>query len=247
MGKKRRSDFTGESHRYPIGWSPDNPGSSGEYERFLASGIDTRFRRKYALPSIGDRFGELTVIGLSPASRDHHIEVQCSCGAPPHGVNWSNLRKGASTRCNVCARQKASKHRKQYWGYENILPDIEHRRRLLNRISACIGRCRPGNTSSHAKNYAGRGIKVHPEWLGGTEGKRKFLSYLITLDGWDVPELELDRIDVDGNYEPGNLRFISRRENMANKRSVPEMQKRIAELERRLRHCTCGAAQPVHD
>ena len=77
--------------------------------------------------------------------------------------------------------------------------------------------------------------------------KAAFLRHVQTIDGWDRPELEMDRTDVNKGYEPGNIRFITKSENALNKRSVQWMQARIDELERCLRHCTCGAAQPVHD
>ena len=68
----------------------------------------------------------------------------------------------------------------------------------------------------------------------------------MSLDGWDQPRLELDRIDVNKGYEPGNLRFISKRDNCNNKRSVQQMQRYIIELEARLRYCVCGAAKSLH-
>lgn len=46
----------------------------------------------------------------------------------------------------------------------------------------------------------------------------------------------MDRIDVDKGYEPGNIRFTGRQENMLNKRSVQRMQLRIIELEARVRY-----------
>jgi hypothetical protein len=52
----------------------------------------------------------------------------------------------------------------------------------------------------------------------------------MTLDGWDKPELDLDRIDVNKGYEPDNLRFVTRAENQRNRRSVQDMQKLIDEL-----------------
>ena len=52
----------------------------------------------------------------------------------------------------------------------------------------------------------------------------------MTLDGWDKPELDLDRIDVNKGYEPNNLRFVTRAENQRNRRSVQDMQKHIDEL-----------------
>jgi hypothetical protein len=66
-----------------------------------------------------------------------------------------------------------------YFGYESILPDLYHRRRLLNRISACINRCRNPNDAAY-KNYGGRGISVHPPWVAD---RKEYLRYLITLPG----------------------------------------------------------------
>lgn len=169
--------------------------------------------------------------------------VQCSCGALPHLVLYRHLAVGNSTRCNVCAKRQAGYWRKTFYGYSDIVPDEAHRVRLLNRISACIGRCeRPTDTAY--RHYGGRGIRVWPEWV---KDRRAFLRYLVALDGWDQPELELDRIDVDKGYQPGNLRFCTRVVNMLNKRSVERMQNRILELEARLRSCKCGATAPLHD
>jgi hypothetical protein len=52
----------------------------------------------------------------------------------------------------------------------------------------------------------------------------------MTLDGWDKPELDLDRIDVNKGYEPDNLRFVTRAENQRNRRSMRDMQKLVDEL-----------------
>lgn len=65
------------------------------------------------------------------------------------------------------------------------------------------------------KNYGGRGIKVYKPWI---ENPEKFITYLATLEGYDDPELVLDREDNDGNYRPGNLRFITRVESNINRR-----------------------------
>lgn len=53
------------------------------------------------------------------------------------------------------------------------------------------------------KNYGGRGIGVCKEWL---ESFQAFYDYI-----GDVPDgLTLDRVDNDGNYEPGNVRWADR-------------------------------------
>jgi hypothetical protein len=134
-----------------------------------------------------------------------------------------------------------------YYGYDDIVPDPEHRVRLLNRISACHSRCFNPKTRNFS-SYGGRGITV--TW---GRDRRAFLEYLVTLDGWDDPSLELDRIDVDGPYGPGNLRFATKSENAKNKRRVDAMSTRLQYLEsevRRLRACvrhlTGGSEEQVY-
>lgn len=81
-----------------------------------------------------------------------------------------------------------------------------------------VGRC-TRDTHHRYADYGGRGISVHPEWRddfwafvrdvgerpeGKTEGGRAY---------W-----QLDRIDNDGNYEPGNVRWASPSEQASNQR-----------------------------
>lgn len=242
MGDTQRTDTPRVQTGNKLGWRKDDPGSQDFLRRFLEGGKASRFERKHPLPSAGDRFGQLTVVRVefSEYGGVRGVVAQCDCGAPEHRVDFHNLRSGKTTRCNTCAKRKSADGRKMYWKYAAIVQDDEHRRRLLNRIAAAITRCRP---DGHP-NYGGRGIRVHEAWR---KDRAEFLRYIVTLPGWDVPELEIDRIDTDGNYEPGNLRFVSRTDNMLNKRSVQDLQRRIDELERRLRHCKCGASHEVHD
>jgi hypothetical protein len=97
--------------------------------------------RKYPEPNAGDRFGFLTVIGVERikigACMQNSVRVQCDCGAEPHLVADYNLRNGKSTRCPVCARKSAGFWRKDFYKYASVCPDDDHRRRLLNRLSAC--------------------------------------------------------------------------------------------------------------
>jgi hypothetical protein len=59
-------------------------------------------------------------------------------------------------------------------------------------------------------DYGGRGIAVHPRWLS-------FIEFLADM-GECPPGMELDRIDVNGNYEPGNVRWASESTQQNNRR-----------------------------
>ena len=246
MGDTRRVDCARSEIDGRFVRSPSDSGAlSVVRSRDLVPCRATGARRKHVVPSTGDRFGSLTVTGylVSDDGGLRRIVVQCDCGRPEHDVDCANLRSGRSTRCAKCARPAGTRTRKRWWGYADVCPDDEHRMRLLNRISAIVQRCH--NPKSRGwRDYGGRGIKAHEAWRSD---RRSFLAYLLTLDGWDTPELELDRIDNDRGYEPGNLRFVSRARNAANKRSVRTLSARIRELETRVRSCTCGAAQSIHD
>lgn len=208
-------------------------------------GVGGRKPKPFPFP-VGTVIGELTVLEwrrcVTPSGMvAWHPIVRCSCGATG-AVARENLVKGKTTRCRECGRKVADATRKKYWGYAEIIPDDAHRQRLLDRISAIIGRCKAGNKKTAAKHYALRGISVYSKWATGVAGRRAFLQYLITLPGWDNPELEIDRIDNNGNYEPGNLRFISRSENSKNRRHVGELHEELHDLRHRLQR----AEEQIH-
>lgn len=61
--------------------------------------------------------------------------------------------------------------------------------------------------------YGGRGIAICDRWLGSVEAFCKDVGLKPT------PAHELDRVDNDRGYEPGNVRWVVRKENDRNRRS----------------------------
>lgn len=67
---------------------------------------------------------------------------------------------------------------------------------------------------THAPNYAGRGISIHPEWAAD------FSVFAAAIGEPPSPKHSLDRYpDNDGNYEPGNVRWATFAEQNRNKRA----------------------------
>jgi len=72
-------------------------------------------------------------------------------------------------------------------------------------------RCTNPNDAGY-HHYGGRGIKICDEWLD----PKVFIDWCL-VNGW-VKGLEIDRIDVNGHYEPSNCRFVDRSLQARNKR-----------------------------
>ena len=73
-------------------------------------------------------------------------------------------------------------------------------------------RCRNPNTPFYHR-YGGRGIKVCPQW----QGRGGYELFIAHIGSRPSPEHDIDRIDNDGNYEPGNVRWALREVNMRNR------------------------------
>lgn len=71
-------------------------------------------------------------------------------------------------------------------------------------------------TDHHYKSYGGRGIKVCPEW---EDDFQVFYDYVSQLPHFGEKGYSLDRINNDGNYEPGNVRWATNKQQANNRRS----------------------------
>lgn len=158
-----------------------------------------RYMRSELIPRIGQTFDQWAVIVPGTI----RCVCRCACGRQKEVVT-RNLIDGKSTKCRSCAAK----------GQGDRLWDDKQPLKLRMVVKAAIQRCTVPSSQSYS-SYGGRGIKIHPTWL---DDPRLFVSYLEALPGWSDPSLVLDRVNNDGNYEPGNLRFATRSQSSANQR-----------------------------
>lgn len=153
--------------------------------------------------SIGETFNHLTITSLHHTRRTpngtirYYMTCKCDCGNECVKL-LNKVRTGQAKSCG-CFRGKS--HRKLAYYHKT----------LANILTGMKQRCYNTNAEKY-KNYGERGIKVCGEWLRDSDTFIKWALHNGYKDG-----LQIDRIDVDGNYEPSNCRWITNRENAWNK------------------------------
>ncbi len=159
------------------------------------------------MPNIIDRvgkvFGRLTVLSFADIKNNKtYWHCMCSCGKE-HITSASQLTTGRSLSCG-CLKAELAKKRRTTHGRSGT---SEHKVWLNMRR-----RCTDEKLKAY-RYYGGRGIKVCEEW------EHSFEDFLAHIGPMPTPKHQLDRIDNNGNYEPGNVRWVTRQENCLNRRS----------------------------
>ena len=162
-----------------------------------------RSRVKQAIRA-GDRFGRWTVI--DPTERSA-VLCRCDCGSE-RTVFAGNLLMRRSSSCG-CFKSERSRER----GRANRKHGLSGHP-LYAVWKKMIHRCTNEHDHDWAR-YGGRGIRVHEPWLHVTT----FVEQVESEIGLPDQGMTLDRIDNDRNYEPGNIRWSSRRGQAANRNS----------------------------
>ena len=155
----------------------------------------------------GQRFHRLTVVARVANSRHGNARwlCRCECGAQVE-VAACNLKSGHSKSCGCLRREFASARR---W-YKHGHATSSRRSPEYRSWTSMRARCNYSGARGFM-DYGGRGISVCERW-------NSFELFLADMGPKPSPQHSIDRIDPDGDYEPGNCRWATSKEQATNKR-----------------------------
>jgi len=170
---------------------------------------------------IGKKFNRLTILDVYMVKRKNNSKKSdkkcmclCECGNKKETV-LSHVISGHTKSCNCYKKEIGQKYLKKY-SAENPSPTTTHgmnRTKVHNAWKDIKKRCLNKNFKAF-HTWGGRGIEICKEW------QDSFIDFYNHIGKPPEPShlYSVDRINNNGNYEPGNVRWATKKQQAQNRR-----------------------------
>ena len=156
---------------------------------------------------VGKRFGRLVVLRFAGIDKRRNALWLCRCDCGKETiVQGMHLLSMHTRSCGCLCIDRVRKANTKHGGATRSGWSKEYRA-WKNMKSRCLD-----PNSKRYCDYGGRGITICERWL------HSFENFLADVRRAPGPEYSIDRINNDGNYEPGNVRWATRKQQRQNRR-----------------------------
>ena len=154
---------------------------------------------------IGTLFGDLVILreidrGMRGGQSARRFLCRCTCGNTKD-FYLADLRIGDTVTCGCRPANLKHGQARDYARSKEYMAWRAMKARCLNQ------------NHSHFKYYGGAGVTICPEWT------QDFIAFLNHIGPMPSPGLTVDRIDGTKDYQPGNIKWSTRREQVRNRRN----------------------------
>jgi hypothetical protein len=151
----------------------------------------------------GDKYARLTVIKECGRSGDGKVLWKCRCDCGKTAVvSGKSIHSGRTRSCGCLMRDTSALTHKTHGMSQT--PEYKSWQSMIQRCEYPSQKC--------YKHYGGRGIKVHESW------RHSFENFLRDVGPKPSPKHELERLNNNKGYEPGNVVWATRYEQLRNNR-----------------------------